>query len=107
MSFNNFKNIKINILFLIYNRNIIERKYMKHLKNYESFGDNRSIPIHRCKLVPYGNEEKRCVKCGYITWSNNNKTDSEIIQDMIDAGYDVPDCDNARLQPYPNVLRNK
>jgi hypothetical protein len=49
--------------------------------------------IHRCKLVPYGDEEKRCVKCGYITWSNN-KTDSEIIQDMIDAGYDVPNCDN-------------
>ena len=25
------------------------------------------IPIsHRCVLIPYGNEEKRCVKCGYI-----------------------------------------
>lgn len=51
------------------------------------------VVIHRCKLVSYGNEEKRCVKCGYITWSNN-KADSEIIEDMIKAGYDVPNCDN-------------
>jgi hypothetical protein len=44
-----------------------------------------------CKLVPYGEEERRCVKCGYITW-NNEKTDKEIIDDMIDAGYPVPNC---------------
>jgi len=54
-----------------------------------------TIPVvmHRCKLVDYGDEEKRCVKCGYITW-NNDKTDNEIIEDMINAGYDVPNCDN-------------
>lgn len=51
------------------------------------------LVIHRCKLVPYGNEEKRCVKCGYITWSNN-KSDNEIIEDMIKSGYPIPDCDN-------------
>jgi hypothetical protein len=44
-----------------------------------------------CKLVPYGEEERRCVKCGYITW-NNEKTDKEIIDDMIAAGYPVPNC---------------
>jgi len=44
-----------------------------------------------CKLVPYGEEEKRCVKCGYITW-NNSKPDGEIINDMINAGYETPDC---------------
>jgi hypothetical protein len=63
-------------------------------KNSEESTDKEMelIIIHRCKLVPYGNEEKRCVKCGYITW-NNDKTDNEIIQDMINSGYDVPDCD--------------
>ena len=54
---------------------------------------NISSVMHRCKLVNYGDEEKRCVKCGYITW-NNDKTDNEIIEDMINAGYDAPDCDN-------------
>jgi hypothetical protein len=44
-----------------------------------------------CKLVPYGEEERRCVKCGYITW-NNEKTDKEIIDDMIASGYPVPNC---------------
>lgn len=44
-----------------------------------------------CKLVPYGESERRCVKCGYITW-NNEKTDKEIIDDMIAAGYPVPNC---------------
>jgi len=48
--------------------------------------------IHHCKLVPYGKEEKRCVKCNYITW-NNNKPDNEIINDMIKAGYPIPKCD--------------
>lgn len=52
-----------------------------------------SVNIHHCKLVPYGNEEKRCIKCGYVTW-NSNKPDNEIIQDMINAGYSVPYCDN-------------
>lgn len=51
------------------------------------------VIIHRCKLDDYGDEEKRCVKCGYITW-NNDKTDNDIIEDMINAGYEVPDCDN-------------
>ena len=54
---------------------------------------NIPVVIHRCKLVPYGNEEKRCIKCGYITW-NSDKSDTEIIEDMIKAGYDVPNCDN-------------
>ena len=49
--------------------------------------------IHHCKLVTYGSDEKRCIKCGYITWSNN-KSDAEIIEDMINAGYDVTNCDN-------------
>lgn len=44
-----------------------------------------------CKLVPYGESEKRCVKCGYITW-NNEKSDKEIIDDMIAMGYPVPNC---------------
>lgn len=44
-----------------------------------------------CKLVPYGEEERRCVKCGYITW-NNKKTDKEIIDDMVAMGYPEPDC---------------
>lgn len=48
--------------------------------------------LHKCKLIPYGTEEKKCIKCGYITW-NANKTDNEIIEDMIKAGYPVPDCD--------------
>ena len=50
------------------------------------------IILESCKLVP---AETRCVKCGYITW-NNNKTDSESIEDMIKAGYDVPKCDNIK-----------
>jgi Zn ribbon nucleic-acid-binding protein len=44
-----------------------------------------------CKLVPYGEEERRCVKCGYITW-NNEKSDKEIIDDMMAAGYPTPAC---------------
>ena len=55
------------------------------------------VVLHCCKLVPYGNEEKRCIKCGYITW-NSDKSDTEIIEDMIKAGYDVPDCFNG-MQP--------
>jgi len=60
--------------------------------NTEKLSNENDTIIHRCKLVPYGNEEKRCIKCGYITWSNN-KSDSEIIEDMIKTGYDMPDCD--------------
>lgn len=52
----------------------------------------KSLNIHNCILVPYGDEEMRCINCGYITW-NNNKPDSEIIEDMIKAGYEVPNCD--------------
>lgn len=44
-----------------------------------------------CRLVDYGNEEKRCLVCGYITW-NSEKTDEEIVSDMIKAGYQPPKC---------------
>jgi hypothetical protein len=49
---------------------------------------------HRCILVNYGDEEKRCVKCNYITGNIKNKTDSEIIEGMIKMGYPAPDCSN-------------
>lgn len=54
--------------------------------------ETKQCTIHRCKLVPYGEDEKKCVKCNYITW-NSNKSDNDIIEDMINAGYDVPNCD--------------
>lgn len=69
---------------------------MKEVENLNNTGTqalNIPVVIHLCKLVPYGKEEKRCIKCGYITW-NSNKSDSEIIEDMIKSGYDVPNCDN-------------
>mgnify|MGYP003646209689 CR=1 FL=1 len=44
-----------------------------------------------CELVQYGEEEKRCVNCNYITWASDKK-DHEIINDMIKAGYDEPKC---------------
>lgn len=50
--------------------------------------------IHNCKLNNYGDEEKKCVKCGYVTWVSN-KTDSEIIEDMIKSGYELPDCSSS------------
>lgn len=47
--------------------------------------------VHNCFLIPFGDEEKRCIKCGYITW-NVNKSNNEIITDMIRAGYEMPTC---------------
>jgi len=44
-------------------------------------------------LTPYGEEEMRCIKCGYVTWVDNNKTSDEIIEDMINSGYEIPECD--------------
>ena len=49
---------------------------------------------HRCILVKYGDVEKRCVKCNYITWVSEGKKDSEIIEDMVNAGYPLPNCSN-------------
>jgi len=47
---------------------------------------------NKCKLVPYGKEEKRCIKCGYITWNEESKSDIEIIHNMIKQGYQKPNC---------------
>lgn len=58
-----------------------------------------------CKLVPYGEEERRCVKCGYITW-NNKKTDKEIIDDMIAMGYPEPDCRISKQETLEEVAEN-
>jgi len=49
---------------------------------------------HRCKLVDYGSEEKRCLKCGYITFNDKTKTDQEIITQMINDGHPAPDCND-------------
>jgi hypothetical protein len=48
---------------------------------------------HHCILVSYGEEEKRCIRCGYITGNIKDKSDSEIIEQMIKYGYPIPDCD--------------
>lgn len=48
--------------------------------------------MKKCKLVPYGDEEKRCVNCGYITWVDDSKPDFEIISDMVTLGYSIPKC---------------
>ena len=34
----------------------------------------KTKPKHKCVLVPYGDEEMRCIKCGYITWIDKNKS---------------------------------
>lgn len=47
-----------------------------------------------CSFKPYGEEENICTKCGYVTWSNKNKTYAEIVQQMIDSGYNAPLCYN-------------
>lgn len=48
----------------------------------------------RCLLKPYGDEEMKCLACGYITFRNDTKTTQQIIQQMIKDGYDIPDCSN-------------
>ncbi len=63
-------------------------------KNTEQTGNDTIHSVkHRCILIPYGDEEMRCIKCGYITWVDKNKTSNEIIEDMINSGYEVPKCD--------------
>jgi len=54
----------------------------------------KHIVTHRCLLVDYGEAEKRCMRCGYITWRNDAVSDDYIIEQMIKAGYPTPKCDN-------------
>jgi len=42
--------------------------------------------------VPYGKEENRCTKCGYIAWADKNKTFDEIVEDMIKSNYEKQKC---------------
>lgn len=68
------------------------------MKNLESTSENKAKPrlANRCSFVPYGEVENRCVKCNYITWADKKKTHDEIVEDMVNAGYDRPNCYNVR-----------
>jgi len=57
-----------------------------------------------CKLIPHGNEEKICTKCGYITWKSD-KEDVEIIEDMINSGYSIPGCYSFNLEIFNQLYK--
>ena len=48
--------------------------------------------MSKCNFKPYGDVEKRCLKCGYVIWVNEDKTDNEIVNDMIKLDYPKPNC---------------
>ena len=45
-----------------------------------------------CLIVQYGEEERLCKKCGYVLWEEKGKSNDEIINNMVKAGYDAPTC---------------
>lgn len=47
---------------------------------------------HYCNLKHYGEVEMICTKCGYVTWKDDSKTNEELIEQMVKAGYPIPDC---------------
>jgi len=53
---------------------------------------NKNTFLNKCNFILYGEVENKCTKCGYIAWVNKKKTFSEIILDMVDNGYPMPDC---------------
>lgn len=48
--------------------------------------------IDRCSFVPFGEVKNRCIRCNYISWADKNKSHDDIIEEMIKAGYDMPEC---------------
>jgi len=47
-----------------------------------------------CLIVKYGEVERLCKKCGYVMWEEEGKSNDEIIDNMVKAGYDAPSCRN-------------
>jgi hypothetical protein len=45
-----------------------------------------------CDFKPFGEEENVCTRCGYVIWASKSKTYDEIVKQMIENGYDTPDC---------------
>lgn len=71
------------------------------MKNKEQNLDNPqnpqlNIPVVRrsCLIVQYGEVERLCKKCGYVLWEEEGKSNDEIIDNMVKAGYDAPSCRN-------------
>jgi hypothetical protein len=48
----------------------------------------------KCFFLKYGEVERICNNCGYVIWEKEGKSNDEIIDNMIKAGYEAPICRN-------------
>jgi hypothetical protein len=65
-------------------------KHNSTTETQSSKGDVR----RSCLIVKYSEVERLCKKCGYVMWEEEGKSNDEIIDNMIKAGYDAPSCRN-------------
>jgi len=54
--------------------------------------DLEKIKDLKCKFRMYGDVEKLCIKCGYIIWFNGKDTDLTVLNNMVNSGYPIPNC---------------
>ena len=47
-----------------------------------------------CQFVMYGQEEKRCLKCGFIIWVDDNGDDYKAFKSVCESTHEVPNCQN-------------
>lgn len=56
---------------------------------------------NKCQFKPYGQEEQICKTCGYIIWNTDGNTSEDVLNKMIEIGYELPACKTPNLKRNP------